>query len=438
MSSIKNFKTANLGVQMGFFISQRFLPLFITQYFGAFNDNTLKGAIIILITYKIANLSGESTHALVTLAAAVFILPFFIFSSLAGQFADKFDRAVIARLVKIFEILIMVLASIGFVMEDPWFLITVLFASGVHSAFFGPIKYALLPQHLHPNELLQGNGYIEAGTFLAILLGTITGSVLIQDTLGVYIVSITLIACALCGYLASRYIPVSPGPAPLLSINYNILQETMRIIRYSRVNTDVFMSIMFISWFWFIAVTYVTQIPIYTKDYLHAEASIVTLFLTVFSIGIAIGALLCGKLLRRAIKSVYVPAAAFGMSLFMIDLYFCSLSPIYFNLPALLSSQQFLNMQTSWRIIIDLLLMAVCAGIYIVPLYTMMQHSSDKNYLARIIAANNVFNALFMVLSSAFVMGMLALHRSLPEVFLIIAAVNIILALFIRRTLNHA
>jgi MFS family permease len=423
---------------MGFFTSRRFFPLFITQYFGAFNDNTLKGAIIILITYNIAELSGKDSHTLVTLAAAAFILPFFIFSALAGQLADKFDRARIAKIVKIFEIAIMVLASIGFILHNAWFLIVVLFASGVHSAFFGPIKYALLPQHLYPNELLQGNGYIEAGTFLAILLGTITGSVLLQYDLGLYIVSATLLTCAIIGYVSSRFIPKSPGPAPFLSIRYNLVQETVRVIRYSRINTDVFMSIIFISWFWFVAATYVTQIPIFVKNYLHTEASVVTIFLTVFSIGIALGALLCGKLLGRAIKSIYVPAAAFGMSLFMIDLYFCSTSSIYFNLPALLSMQQFLNMPISWRIIIDLLLMAVCAGIYIVPLYTMMQHSSDKNFLARIIAANNIFNALFMVLASFFILGLLAINRTIPEAFLIIAAINVIVALFIRRILNHS
>lgn len=423
---------------MSFLISRRFLPLFITQFFGAFNDNTLKGAIIILITYSIAELSGEKTNTLVTISAAAFILPFFIFSALAGQLADKFDRAFIARLVKIFEILIMLLASIGFVLQNAWFLIVVLFASGVHSAFFGPIKYALLPQHLYPNELLQGNGYIEAGTFLAILLGTITGSILIQYPFGIYMVSLTLIVCAAIGYISSCFIPVSPGPAPILSIRYNLLEETVRVIRYSRINTDVFMSIIFISWFWFVAATYVTQIPIYVKNSLHTEAVVVTIFLAVFSIGVAIGALLCGKLLRRAIKSVYVPTAAFGMSLFMIDLYFCSESPVYFNLPALLSVQQFLNIATSWRIIIDLFFMSVCAGIYIVPLYTMMQHSSDKNYLARIVAANNIFNALFMVLASLFILGLLAINCSIPEAFLIIAIINVIIALFIRRTLNHA
>ncbi len=423
---------------MGFFVSQRFLPLFVTQYFGAFNDNILKGAIIVLITYNIAGLSGESSNRLVTLSTAAFILPFFIFSALAGQLADKFDRATIARTVKIFEIFIMALASIGFMLHNAWFLIAVLFASGVHSAFFGPIKYALLPQHLYPNELLQGNGYIEAGTFLAILLGTITGSILIQHELGVYFVSLTLIICAITGYISSIFIPSSPGPVPFLSIRYNVIQETTRVIRYSRVNTDVFMSIVFISWFWFIAATYVTQIPIYTKDHLHTQASVVTIFLTIFSFGIAIGALICGKLLRRAIKSIYVPAAAFGMSLFMIDLYFCSTVTNYFNLPALLSTQQFLNMHSSWRIMVDLLLMSVCAGIYVVPLYTMMQHSSDKNYLARIIAANNIFNALFMVLASLFILGLLAMHRNITEAFLIIAIVNVVVALCIRRTLNHS
>lgn len=419
------------------FYTQRFLPLFITQFFGAFNDNLLKNAMIIMITYYLAIHEGINSQVLVTIAAGLFILPFFIFSSLAGQFADKYDRAKLARIIKLFEIIIMLLAAIGFIMHSAWFLIAVLFATGVHSTFFGPIKYALLPQHLYPNELLLGNAYIEAGTFLAILMGTISGGILILLNFGTYAVSIALIIFAIIGYIASRYIPIAPGPAPQLHINYNILVETIKIIKYSKENPRVFNSILCISWFWFIGATFLTQFPSLVKNYLHTEANVVTLFLTIFSLGIGIGALVCSKLLHGAIKSIYVPIASIVMSIFILDLCFAANNIIYFNLPALLSTQQFLHIATSWRILFDLLGISICGGIYIVPLYTIMQYSSNKNYLARIIAANNIFNALFMVGSAILILAMLRLNRTMYDIFLLIAAVNIMVAYFVRKELNN-
>lgn len=412
--------------------TRRFLPLFLTQFLGAFNDNLFKNALIILITYTIATNSGQNSQILVTIAAGLFILPFFLFSALAGQIADKFDRAMITRVVKIFEILIMIFASIGFIWQNAWFLISILFASGIHSTFFGPIKYALLPQHLHTNELLSGNAYIEAGTFLAILLGTICGGLLIIQINGVYFVCYGLLLVAVIGYITSRYIPAAPAPMPKLHINYNLLQETIRIIAYSKKNARVFTTIIFISWFWFIGATFLAQLPSFVKNYLHTEANIVTLFLTLFSIGIAIGSFICNRLLRGAIKSTYVPLAMLGMSIFIADLYFASTNKVFFNLPALLSWQQFLHMHISWRLIFDLLAVAICGGIYIVPLYTILQHIADKQYMARIIAATNIFNALFMVLSALFTLGFLALHRTIPEVFLAIAVVNFIILLLMR------
>lgn len=417
--------------------SPRFLPLFLTQFLGAFNDNMLKNALVILITYTIAVQNGENAQVLVTIAAGVFILPFFIFSAMAGQLADKYDRANITRIIKIFEIIIMLFATMGFFLQNAWFLIAVLFASGVHSTFFGPIKYALLPQHLHANELLTGNAYIEAGTFLAILLGTISGGLLILLKHGIYAVSIGLLIIAICGYLTSLFIPVSPPPVPHLKINLNVAQETLNIIRYSSKQTQVKLAILCISWFWFIGATFLAQLPTFVKAYLHTEANIVTLFLTIFSVGIGVGSYICNKLLKGAIKSTYVPAAAFGISLFIIDLYFSSSNKLYFNLHGLLTAQQFLHMQPSIRIMLDLFLIAVCGGIYIVPLYTIMQHKADKNYMARIIAANNIFNALFMVLAAVFTLVMLALAKTIPDVFLTIGIVNLIIAVLIRRLLNH-
>jgi acyl-[acyl-carrier-protein]-phospholipid O-acyltransferase/long-chain-fatty-acid--[acyl-carrier-protein] ligase len=402
------------------------MPLFITQFFGAFNDNLLKNALVILITYTLANRIDYNPQFLVTIAAGVFILPFFIFSALAGQLADKYDRAKITRIVKIFEVIIMCLACIGFALQSVLFLIFVLFLSGVHSTFFGPIKYALLPQQLHPRELLVGNAYIESGTFLAILLGTICGGILIIQTNGTYLVSLALLLAAILGLIASYFIPQAEPPMPKLKINYNLIRETFKIIAYSRVNQQVFAAILCISWFWFIGATFLAQLPSYVKNYLHTEAKIVTLFLTIFSIGIGVGSIVCSKLLRGKIRMTYVPAAAIGMSIFIADLYIASGDQVYFNLHGLLSYQRFLHMGVSWRISADLFFTAVCGGIYIVPLYTMLQHLADKNYLARIIAATNIFNALFMVLSVLLTLVLLAINFTIPEIFLTIAVLNIL------------
>lgn len=419
------------------FCSQRFLPLFLTQFLGAFNDNLLKNALIIFVTYYLATQDNINHQLLVPLAAGLFILPFFLFSALAGQLADKYDRATLTRIIKTFEIIIMLLASIGFYTNNAWFLIAVLFASGTHSAFFGPIKYALLPQHLYSNELLLGNAYIEAGTFLAILTGTITGGLLILANYGEAMVSMSLIFVAVTGYIASRYIPVSPGPAPTLHISYNLPLETIKIIKYSRMNPRVFNTILCISWFWFIGATFLTQLPNLVKNNLHSEATIVTLFLTIFSLGIGMGALICSKLLHGKIKSIYVPTAALVMSVFIIDFCFAANDSIYFNVHGLLSTQQFTHMPNSWRIMLDLLMIAICGGIYVVPLYTIMQHSSDQKFLARIIAANNIFNALFMVLSAAFMLCILALHQTIFDIFIVIAIINVIVAIFVHKELNR-
>lgn len=413
---------------MSFVISQRFLPLFITQFFGAFNDNLLKNSLVILITYRIAIETGDNAQMLVTIAAGLFILPFFFFSATAGQLADKYDRAKITRIIKIIEIIIMLTAALGFITHNHYFLIAVVFAAGMHSTFFGPIKYALLPQHLKPNELLAGNAYIEAGTFLAILFGTISGGILILKLNGEWLVSIGLITVAIIGYISSIYIPPAPGPAPELKLNHNIWQATRHIINYSRIDHRVFIAILAISWFWLLGATFLSQFPNYVKHTLHAEAKIVTIFLTLFSIGIAIGSFLCNKLLRGSIKTTYVAISALGISIFTCDLYFASQDMIFFNVPALFSVQSFIHLNASWRIMADILLIAICAGVYIVPLYALVQKESADVYRARIMAANNVMNALFMVISAGYTMIFLSLGRAIPEVFLSISLINLLVA----------
>ncbi len=404
------------------FFKKSFLPLFITQFLGAFNDNLLKNALVMLVTYRIAVEQHQNAQILVTLAAGLFILPFFLFSATAGQFADKYDRAQLTRIIKIAEILIMLCASIGFYTQHINFLLFSLFCMGTHSTFFGPIKYALLPQHLPEKDLLSGNAYIEAGTFLAILLGTILGGLLILQPQGVSFISFSLIGLAIIGYISSRFIPIAPAPEPEIKINYNIWSETCKIIGFSRQNKKVFLSILGISWFWLIGATFLSQFPTYAKDVLHGDETLVTLFLTIFSLGIGIGSIWCNKLLKGQIQSTYVPLAALGISIFTIDLYFASNA--FTNGTSLISALDFLKNTQGLHIIIDLLLIAVCSGIYIVPLYAIMQHSSEPLHRARIIAANNVLNAAFMVVSALLTVLLLKLSYTIPQIFLFIAIIN--------------
>lgn len=420
---------------MAFFTSRRFLPLFVTQFLGAFNDNLLKNSLVMLITYKLASAPNES-QLLVTAAAGLFILPFFLFSATAGQVSDKIDRAKITRVIKFVEIIIMIAATIGFYLSSIWFLIFVLFMMGVHSTFFGPIKFALLPQHLKDDELLLGNAYVESGTFLAILLGTILGGILILHPQGITFVSLSLLLVAIGGYISSRYIPESPAPEPLLIIKKNIWKETWNIVGFARKNKRVFLCIIGISWFWLVGATYLSQFSTYAKDVLYAEPEVVTLFLTVFSVGIALGSFLCNKLLNGEIKSTYVPVSMLGMTIFGIDLYFASMYNITAATETLMSLGEFVSSFSRLRILFDLLLIAICAGLYIVPLYAIMQHDSDVNQRARIIAANNVVNAIFMVVAAVITVVMLASHFTIPQVFLFMAIANGLVGIYVWRSLK--
>lgn len=418
---------------MNLLSTRRFLPLFTTQFLGAFNDNMLKNALLILITYRLSSDNPGSTQMLVTLAAGLFILPFFLFSATAGQLADKYDRAKLTRIIKTAEIIIMIFAIAGFYLHHTSLLMTSLFCMGVHSTFFGPIKYALLPQHLQQNELLLGNAWVEAGTFLAILLGTLIGGLLVLHTYGITLISVALMSVAVAGYVSSRFIPEAQPPQPDLRINWNIATETARIIGHSRQIKSVFRAILGISWFWLVGATFLSQFPAYAKDILHADETVVTLFLTLFSVGIGVGSFLCNRLLKGRIQSTYVPWAALAMGFFGIDLYFAS-QPIGINSPSgLINIYQFLQNPASWRLVADLFLLAVSGGLYIVPLYTIMQHDSDPDHRARTIASNNVMNSLFMVVSALLVLALLGQSFTIPDIFLVMSLANVAVAAFITR-----
>ena len=418
----------------GFQFSRRFLPLFITQFLGAFNDNLFKNAMVILILYRIAEQAGLNGQILVTAAAGIFILPFFIFSATAGQLADKYDKARVIRVVKAAEIVVMGLATLGFFLGDAYLLMAVLFLMGTQSTFFGPLKYGILPQHLNEHELLGGNAWIEAGTFLAILLGTIAGGLLILKEGGDSIVSLTVVAVAVAGWATSLAIPKAPAAEPGLKINWNIAAETIEIMRFATRERSVFLSILGISWFWLVGATFLSQFPAFAKGQLGGDEHVVTLFLTVFSVGIGVGSMLCDRLLKGEISAQTVPIGALGMALFSIDLSFASRIGGGAEMIGVLA---FVQQPAHWRVLADLFLIAVCGGLYIVPLYAIMQDRSEPTHRARTIAANNVLNALFMVAGAGATAGMLGAGFSVTQVFFVMAIANVGVAIYITKLLPH-
>ena len=417
--------------QSNFLKSKRFLPLFITQFFGAFNDNVFKNAFLIWVTYDVVHKVKLDPQIMVTIASGLFILPFFLFSALAGQVADKYEKSRISQIIKIAEILIMIFSFVGFYFENIYLLLTLMFLMGVHSTFFGPIKYSLLPETLESHELVGGNALIEGGTFLAILLGTIFGGLVIRAQNGVEIISSCVVLFAVIGYLSSRFIPKSLVSDSGLKISLNIFGQTWEIINYAKKEETVWLAIIGISWFWFIGVTFLSQFPVYTKNIISGDEFVVTLFLSILSIGIGIGSAICNKILKGKIDGRLVVIASIGITIGILIL--CYASYFYHTPDHLISLKEFLTSGLhAWLIIFGLLIMAVFSGIYIVPLYAIIQYRSNAKYLSRIIAANNVLNALFMIFSSIFIIALLKVGFSLLQIFLAIALLNILVFFIIR------
>ena len=415
--------------------SRRFLPLFVTQFLGAFNDNALKAALLILVTYRAAADAGMDAQVFVAIAGGLFILPFFLFSATAGQLADKLEKARLIRAIKIVEVALMLVAAYGYAVGSLYLLLAVLFCMGAQSAFFGPLKYSILPDHLREEELVGANALIEAGTFLAILLGTIAGGMLILNSYGVALVSALLIGLAAAGVVASFFIPRA-GPAdPALNVNWHVLGETVAIMRHAGRNRPVHLSILGISWFWLIGFSYLSQFTTYAKDTLGADEGVVTLFLATFSIGIAVGSVLCTRALGGEVSARYVPLGAIGMTIFGVDLYFASGNGVPGGAATLLGVADFLASPANWRILADLLGMAAAGGFFIVPLYAILQARSSAEHRARNIAANNIVNALFMVAGSAVTALLLWLGASITGIFLAAAIANAGAALYICKLL---
>ena len=407
---------------------RRFAPLFWTQFFGAFNDNVLKNAVVILFAFTAA--TEAQADALVNLTAGIFILPFFLFSATAGQVADKLEKSRIVRFVKVFEIAIMVVAALGFFAKSTPVLLGSLFLMGVHSTIFGPVKYSILPQHLAENELVGGNGLIESGSFLAILLGTIVGGVAIAvPAHGGEIVSSVLVAVAIAGYLASRGVPRAEAVDPSLRIRWNAIAETVHTLRLVGENRTVLNSILGASWFWFYGALFLAQFPGFCRVTLGGDEHMVTLLLTVFSVGIGAGSMLCERLSRGKIELGLVPFGSIGLSLFAVDLAFAGMR--FPKHEGILSMTSFLHSAAGVRILVDLSLIGIFGGFFIVPLYALIQHRSKPSLRSRIIAGNNILNALFMVLAAVLAVALRAAGFSIPQLFLVTAALNAIVAVYI-------
>ena len=416
------------------FKDSKFSPLFWTQFFGALNDNLLKNALVVMITFQSISVSGLSPQVLVPLCSGIFILPFFLFSSLSGQLADKMQKATIARWVKVAELGIMLLAGLGFYQQHYWLLIFCLFLMGLHSAVFGPIKYSIIPELVSENDLLSGNAYVEVGTFLAILIGTIAGGLAggLQSIFpqGPLWLTGALILISFLGILTSLKIPKVAISDPELKIQLNPFPEMLKNIRQIYPQKAVFNSILGISWFWFFGAVLLTLLPTFTKDVLHGNEHVITLFLALFTIGIACGSILCEKLSFGRVEIGLVPPASLGMTIFMADLAWASNGWQYSGTD-LLSLTQFLAHPAAFRLMFDLFAIAICGGVFTVPLYTLIQNRSPASHRSRVIATNNFINALFMVISSLLLILGQKFNLSIVQLFLWTAVLNLLVSFFI-------
>src|SRR5262245_42753929 len=374
--------------------TRRFAPLFITQFLGAFNDNLLKSAMGIVVTFRLAEQSGLSSASLVMLAGAVFIAPFFLLSGVSGTLADRVDKSLIARIVKVAEIGIMTLGAFGLWQASVPMLFAALFCLGTHSTVFGPIKYALLPQHLQEDELVAGNALIEAGTFFSILLGTILGGSLVLFPQGALVVGVVGVAAATVGLIASRFIPAAPPAGGADMPRPRLLHDTMAVLRHTTARSELFLPILALSWFWLFGATVVSGLPVLAKDVLFADEHVVTLMLALFALGIGIGSVLAERLLKGEVSARFVPGAAIAMAFFAFDLYRASAGrPAGAELAGVLA---FAQAPGNLRVLGDLLGMAMSGGLFAVPLYAVLQQESEPNHRARVIASNNIINALAM------------------------------------------
>ncbi|MBI2771738.1 MAG: MFS transporter [Burkholderiales bacterium] len=414
--------------QFALLSQRRFAPFFWTQFSGAANDNLFKFAFTVMVTYQL-QVSWLPPAMAGLVIGALFILPFLLFSATSGQLTDKYDKTWMIRLVKNLEIAIMLVAAWGFWNDNVPALLLCTFLMGVHSTLFGPVKFALLPQVLGERELTGGNGMVEMGTFVAILLGNVVGGLIVAiPEVGKHYVAFACVGLALVGRAVAQFIPSAPATDPGLKVNFNPVSETWRNLKLAHGNIVVFRSLLGISWMWFFGAVFLSQFPSFAKEVLHGNEQVASLLLVVFSIGIGTGSLLCEVLSRRHVEIGLVPLGAIGMSVFAIDLYFASR-----GLPPAgsLTLSQFVAIPAHWRVMADLALLSLFAGLYSVPMYALIQLRSQATHRARIIAANNILNALFMIASSVIAGALLALGMTIPQIFLLVGLANAVVALYI-------
>ena len=408
---------------------RRFAPFFWTQFLGAANDNVFKNAFVVFVAFEAASLTSVDAGMIVNLIGAIFIVPFVLLSATAGQLADKYEKSRLIRLIKLLEIAIMIIALTGFWQRSVILLFLALALLGVHSTLFGPVKYAILPQTLKTEELVGGNGMVEMGTFVAILLGTIAGGLVVAIKPGGPLLAGTLgTAIAIAGWLISRAIPATPAPAPDLRINWNPITETWKNLRFAQTEIVVWRSMLGISWFWFYGAIYLAQLPVFTRDVLGGDEHVFTFLLATFSIGIGAGSLLCERMSGRKVELGLVPFGSIGLTLFALDLWLATRQMSAVGQGGL---DAFLPWPQHWRVSADILLLGMFGGFYIVPLYALIQQRSAPTHRSRIIAANNILNALFIVVSAVIAIGLLKAGLTIPQLFLVVGVMNAAVALYI-------
>jgi MFS family permease len=419
--------------QFHLFTQRRFLPFFTTQFLGALNDNLFKNALLVIIVSMGVSEAASSTNFLTNLAAGLFILPYFLFSTTAGQLADKYDKAFLIRRIKFAEIIIMLIGCYALYSTNIWLMMAVLFLLGVQSSFFGPIKYSIIPQHLSPEELMAGNAQVGMGTFVSILLGTLLGGWLVTFPLGTVWVGSLAVVVALIGWWGSCKIPDAPADKGEIKISLNPIREAWRNLGFARENMTVFYCIMGISWFWLFGGSFLTQVPNFAVTVLQGHPTLISILLAAFIIGVAIGSILCAKVSGKQVEPGLIPLGAMGLTVFSADIFFSSGAYQLANLSAVeVTPLQFLGLDGGFRVFVDLLAIGMFGGILIVPLYAMVQSRTPSHKRARVIAANNVFNAIFMV--SGALIGIVCLsivQMTIPQFFLTISAANLLFLLLL-------
>lgn len=412
-----------IHLKYGLFLKRRFLPIFLAQFLGAFNDNLLRSGLVVMIAY--AHLRGiplplANEKVLVTICSALLVFPFILFSYLAGQLADKYEKSRLVIITKAAEVLIMLTAMYGFATHNVHLLMVMLFISGTHSTFFGPIKYSILPDHLKPGELLAGNGFIAGGTYLGILSGLIAGGLLVE--MDGNLIGMTAVGVALIGLLISFFIPKAAGAHPEMKLDFHMIRGTLDIVRYARRSPVLFRSMLGLSWFLLVGSIFMSQFPNYAQGVVHANNEVYTLFLTVFSVGIALGSVLCDQLLKGEISAKYAPWSLIGVSIFTLLMVLTTPMPTH---EGLLTVSQFLDDPRHYWLLGTMLMVAVCGGVYMVPLYALLQDKSESIYRSRVIAASNLFDSLLMTIAAIVCAVLLTMGFGILDLFLALALCNL-------------